>query len=820
MEQLYKWIFLVLLIFLISRATYSNDQKSEADSVMIGGKAIAPIELVDIANKTGEVGRTFNKMEKELKNNQEIIFIDSTFDRYQKFLESEANDFRSFNPNNLSKFFLESSYRLWEGYIKKLNTWENKLNNGISSAQKNLDELKMISEQWIITLDSENVQDETEELKQYIRQITVKAEQLREQFRERRRAYVLLDHKTTDLLTFSDEIISEITNLQQRKRDSLFVASKHNLLKINIDESDVSDLGSRMKKFTRESAKSLLIYYHLQNFAPLFIYSLIILIGFFLLRYIYFKRQFDDSRTGHKNIMRIFKEHPILTVLALILVIFHLTSPFYPLLINYILTISILIIMRNILSAFVGKYIKSFINVLLILFVANILEIVFWYFGDIGRMYVQVESILGLVLMYKFIKPGLLKKFSSAYWTSKATWVLALFAFIMYFAGFLCNFFGFLELSVAILKVAIRVPEFSIVLYGVYKIIAAIILASTSIGKTSKIQQLVVYWDRIEKRALQVNAILAILYWLYSFTVALDVSREVFEGLNDFLIREWNIGTLQTSLGSILSLILILLITFTITGVLKILIENVILKNAKLPRGVPTAISVTIRYFLIIMGVLFALSAAGIELGKFSLLAGALGVGIGFGLQNIVNNFISGLILIYERPLNVGDTIEVENLLGRVNRIGIRASNVKTYDGAEVVVPNGNLISNQLINWTLSDNRRRIEIKVGVAYGSDPNVVVELLEKVAKENSEVLKEPAPWALFEEFGDSSLNFRLLFWVPYDIGIGTKSKVAIGIYNIFKENNITIPFPQVDLHVKQEEEKVNKDEVEQKKGFPTI
>ncbi|MEZ5195132.1 MAG: mechanosensitive ion channel [Bacteroidales bacterium] len=162
-----------------------------------------------------------------------------------------------------------------------------------------------------------------------------------------------------------------------------------------------------------------------------------------------------------------------------------------------------------------------------------------------------------------------------------------------------------------------------------------------------------------------------------------------------------------------------------------------------LPRGVPNAISATIRYFVIILGFMFALSAAGIELGKFSLLAGALGVGIGFGLQNIVNNFISGLILIYERPLNVGDTIEVENLLGQVHRIGIRSSNVKTYDGAEVVVPNGNLISNQLINWTLSDNKRRIEIKVGVSYGSDPNVVLKLLEAVAMENEDTLKVPEP-----------------------------------------------------------------------------
>ncbi len=212
-----------------------------------------------------------------------------------------------------------------------------------------------------------------------------------------------------------------------------------------------------------------------------------------------------------------------------------------------------------------------------------------------------------------------------------------------------------------------------------------------------------------------------------------------------------------------------------------------------------------------------ALSAGGIDLGKFGLLAGALGVGIGFGLQNIVNNFISGLILVYERPVNVGDTVEVENLMGIVNKIGIRSSNVRTFDGAEVIVPNGNLISNQMINWTLSDNQRRLDIKIGAAYGSNPNLILKLLEKVAKNHEFVLKDPEPRALFEEFGDSSLNFRLLCWVPFEMSIGVKSDISIGIYNIFAENNIEIPFPQVDLNVKKEDKELfeNKDYIEKPK-----
>jgi small-conductance mechanosensitive channel len=138
--------------------------------------------------------------------------------------------------------------------------------------------------------------------------------------------------------------------------------------------------------------------------------------------------------------------------------------------------------------------------------------------------------------------------------------------------------------------------------------------------------------------------------------------------------------------------------------------------------------------------------------------------------------------------------------MGKVKDIGVRASNVVTYDGAEVVVPNSNLIANNLINWTLSDSRKRVEINVGTAYGSNPNEVLEILFKVANNHPDVVKNPEPRALFDGFGDSSLDFRLLFWINFELGLSAKSDVLVGIYNAFAEHNIEIPFPQVDLHVK--------------------
>ncbi len=145
--------------------------------------------------------------------------------------------------------------------------------------------------------------------------------------------------------------------------------------------------------------------------------------------------------------------------------------------------------------------------------------------------------------------------------------------------------------------------------------------------------------------------------------------------------------------------------------------------------------------------------------------------------------------------------IEVNNLIGTVNKIGVRASRISTYEGAEVVVPNNNLISEDLINWTLSDNIKRVEILIGAAYGTDPNEVLKILGTVASENQVVLKNPPPKALFDTFGDSSLNFRLLFWVNFQNGLQAKSDVSIAVYNRFEELGIKIPFPQHEVYLSQ-------------------
>ena len=231
------------------------------------------------------------------------------------------------------------------------------------------------------------------------------------------------------------------------------------------------------------------------------------------------------------------------------------------------------------------------------------------------------------------------------------------------------------------------------------------------------------------------------------------------------------------------------------------MLDEEVYPRVNLPRGVPFALSTLGRYAILLVGFIVAVGALGFDLDRVTILLGAFGVGIGFGLQNVTNNFVSGLILLFERPVQVGDRVELVDLSGQVKRIGIRATTVRTWDGADVIVPNAMLISDRVINWTLAYRLRRITIPVGVAYGTDPRAVIDLLSEVARGDARICRDPAPIVVFVGFGDSSLDFQVRVWTDQEEDwIAVRSDVAMAAHDAMRDARIEIPFPQRDLHLR--------------------
>ena len=257
-------------------------------------------------------------------------------------------------------------------------------------------------------------------------------------------------------------------------------------------------------------------------------------------------------------------------------------------------------------------------------------------------------------------------------------------------------------------------------------------------------------------------------------------------------------GFVSLSLGDVLAFVATVWFAFLVSRFVRFALEEDVFPRLPMGRGLPYAISSLLHYVILLLGFLAAVGAMGVDLNRVTLLTGAFGVGVGFGLQTIVNNFVSGIILLLERPIQVGDAIQMTDLDGEVRRIGIRSTTVHTWRGAEVIVPNATLISGNLTNWTLSDRTRRFELMVGVAYGSDPERVIAVLRDAAASVSGVLKNPAPVVLFQSFGDSALNFEVRAWTArFEEWAAVHSQVAVAVNAGLKAAGIEIPFPQRDV-----------------------
>jgi small-conductance mechanosensitive channel len=268
------------------------------------------------------------------------------------------------------------------------------------------------------------------------------------------------------------------------------------------------------------------------------------------------------------------------------------------------------------------------------------------------------------------------------------------------------------------------------------------------------------------------------------------------------------LGKTQLTAWSIFLFLFLSILLFYLTAKLKTWVVERLLAKSKIDIGLRQTVATIIRYLFLAIGFTVILQTAGIDLSALAIVIGSLSIGIGLGLQNITNNFVSGLILLFERPIKVGDRIEFGKLNGSVLRISARATTIVTNDNIAVIVPNSELTSSAVINWSYPSRRVRFNFSIGVGYESDPEDVRKLLLEVANAHPGVLKDPPADVLFDEFGDSSLNFILRVWtVNYLDRPGVlRSEINYTISKTFKDHGIEIPFPQRDLHIRSGLEKV--------------
>ncbi|HVP69276.1 MAG TPA: mechanosensitive ion channel domain-containing protein [Anaeromyxobacteraceae bacterium] len=420
------------------------------------------------------------------------------------------------------------------------------------------------------------------------------------------------------------------------------------------------------------------------------------------------------------------------------------------------------------------------------------------------------HSLLGRLLLLAVAAAalaGLLRERRLGFWRAELpteAWrrfvrFLANLAVVAFVVSMVASVVGNVSLARRLANGTLASAAIAALVFGTALVVGALYVGLLRMPSAKRIGLVARHGALLEERGRKYIRWAAIALWLYVSENIFRIAQPLEEVIGTVLSQRLKVGGLDVSLGDVVAFAITLWVAVLLARLLSFLLEEG-LEGRGLPRGVPAAISKSAGYAVVAVGFGFAILASGMEVTRFTVIVGTLGVGIGFGLQNVVNNFVSGLILLYERPVQVGDVVEVGNVQGVVRRIGIRSSTIRTFPGAEVVLPNANLISGELVNWTLSDRLRRVDMSVGVAYGSDPERVIAILLAAAGRFDGVLKEPAPTALFTGFGESSLDFQLRFWTHrFDSYLSLASDVRLAICRGLDEAGISIPFPQRDLHL---------------------
>jgi small-conductance mechanosensitive channel len=329
-------------------------------------------------------------------------------------------------------------------------------------------------------------------------------------------------------------------------------------------------------------------------------------------------------------------------------------------------------------------------------------------------------------------------------------------------AAFLANIFGYVNLGNLLGIFFFRSAYIAAVLYTAIRIIEGLLIIALHVRPLGSLRVIGLHRPMILRRTCRALEVLAFLFWLNLVLNFFGLRTPLIETTEAVLNANLAIGSFSITLGGILAFLITVWASFLLSKFLRFLLEEDVYHHLHLASGIPYAISTMLHYVILLIGFFVALGALGIDLTKVTILVGAFSVGIGFGLQNIINNFVSGLILLFERPIKIGDVIEVGGIVGEVSRIGIRASVIRAADGSEVIVPNGSLISSQVTNWTFSDRSRAVEVSVNVAGGADHQRVIELLKRTAAGYPGVAKEPSPQVYVTNFSAGAVTFQIRAW----------------------------------------------------------
>jgi potassium-dependent mechanosensitive channel len=587
--------------------------------------------------------------------------------------------------------------------------------------------------------------------------------------------------------------IKQVEKFQEDLFHQYFKREFPNLSQPVVPKKDRRSL-SEIIRISAAKGKLSLDFYVLSNINSILIMLLLIAGCTYFLRSL--KQRLREKGVLKKDFSRqLVLRYPVLSATLLVLSLFQFIFPQPVFIFSALIWISSSICLTIIFRGYITRYWMYSWLTIFALFLLSCADNFIQQSSRTERWFMFVLSVAGVISCIVILLKGRKEEL-------KEKWILYFMMLmgIMEGASAILNFFGRYNIS----KTALTNGFLNVIIGLLFLWVARLIneglaLASGAYDSPDK-KLFFINFKKLGKKVPTVFYVLLVIGWAILLGRNFYISSLISEPVNDFLYKERILGNYSFTMISLVIFCLILVLSTLISKTVSFFVSDRTDGYAAKKSGIGSWL-LLVRIAIFSIGFFIAFAAAGISMDKITIIISALGIGIGFGLQTLVNNLVSGLIISFEKPVNVGDVVEIGTRSGVMKTIGFRSSVVYTWDGADVIIPNGDLLNQHLVNWTLGNTKRRIDILVGVAYGTDLEKTKQILEDLAKNDNRVLQVPTPNVLIKEFGNSSIDLRLLIWVPNVLEwTNVQSDILSAIDIAFKENNIEIPFPQQDVHIR--------------------
>jgi potassium-dependent mechanosensitive channel len=751
--------------------------------------APTPVPLSQIAPQAKSTLRIVNSIETALSNDPMIATVQRRLPSLTTEIDLRGAEMDKFLVGIVPLELLHSMEIVLQRYGDQLSNWNQDLTARIAALDDQITQLDGLSKIWKATLQLPELSPTAPEMPIRLHgliDLINRTQQTAESLRERD---LILQGHILEATARLQAIAPPFEQAQVNVAKNLFVQDSQPLWRLGIEQWKEANQASLIPP----ASAALLNTYLIREHAVLYLHAVTI---FFLFLALFWLRRrvhrWTEEEPSLQRAAPVF-DLPVSTAITLSFLLFGLIYSMVPFLLRAILWGLLLISITLILRRLVGRALFPMLNALIILYVVDQLRLITSLLPLVGRLVFGAEMLGGtlflILLLWSKHSPIVGARTTKIF--ERVIQLAKQIGLVVFPVTLLANVFGYVNFANLLAGGVIRSAYVGAAVYAALRIVEGLIIISLGVRPLGLMRVVRQNRAMLLHRIGGLAEFLAFVYWASLMLNFLGLRTPLVTGTEEVLRANLSIGSLSISLQQILVFVVTVWVAFAASRFLRFLLDEDIYHHWHLARGVPQAISTMVHYAILLIGFFVGLAVLGVDLSKVTILAGAFTVGVGFGLQTVINNFVCGLILLFERPIKVGDVIQIDADIGEVRRIGIRACVMRTTDGSEVIVPNGTIISNKVTNWTLSDSYRAIEVFVTVARGTAPQHVIDVLKRVAANQPGVTKEPAPQAYVVNLASAAVSCNLRAWTEqYGNWILVRSDLSVAVDEALVRESIPV------------------------------